>query len=68
MFFVLAYILWWAMDQISFGELTNEMGGFIGICIEAVFTIAYIVVFVVLDNNWVDIFSWISALHTEIKW
>ncbi len=56
------------MDQISFGEFTNEMGSIIGIGVELIFAIGYIVVFVVFDNNWVDITSWISALHTDIKW
>lgn len=68
MFFVLAYILWWIMDQISFGEFTNEMGSIIGIGVELIFAVGYIIVFVVFDNNWVDIASWISALYIDIKW
>ena len=65
MFFVLAYILWWAMDKLSDGEFTNEMGALIGVCAEIVFAVFYIGVFVVFDNNWVD---WISAFHIDIKW
>jgi hypothetical protein len=67
MFFVLAGILWWIMDKTSDGELTNELIDF-GVGIEVYFAAFYIAIFVVLDNNWVDIASWISALHIDIKW
>ena len=37
------------------GEYTQELGGLIGLSVILVFTIIYIVIFGVYDNNWSDI-------------
>ena len=57
MYIVLAILLWCIIDKVSGGEFTNELGTIGGIFFEFIFLIVYIIVFVVLDNNWVDIFS-----------
>lgn len=56
MFFALFFLLWGALDAMSDGEFTNEMGGvFIGAPVMIIYCIAYIVLFAWVDYNWVDL-------------
>lgn len=57
MYIVLVIVLWYAIDLISEGELTEELGCLIGLAIIAVFTIVYIIMFVFCGWDWTDIFS-----------
>ena len=66
MYFVCLGIIWFILDVISGGDLTNEMGGFfVGLPITMVYTIVYLILFVVEDYNWIDIFHSISF---NFKW
>ena len=62
MYIVLVGVIWKALEVISGGELTEELGGIVGLIIILVFTIIYVILFVFCDYNWVDIFneSWIK--------
>lgn len=56
MYFVLAALLWYAIDKFSDGEFTEELGALMGLIIEIVFGIVYVVLFCVYpDWNWIDI-------------
>lgn len=58
MWFVIMGIIWFLLDKIFSGELTEEMGGCIGMVILLIFTIIYCIIFVYPYNvNWVDIFN-----------
>ena len=67
MYFVCGSILWWIMDVLWQGEITNELGGLIGVFVLLVYTIVYIVMFVVGDLNWIDVFNGTKSIHTGIK-
>lgn len=65
MYLALTGILWKGLEVISNGELTEELGGVVGMIIMLVFTIVYVLVFVFCDYDWIDIFngqyeSWIK--------
>jgi hypothetical protein len=68
MFFPLSLILWWIIDKTSDSEFTQEIGGFIGVIIELLFLVVYIIVFGVFDVNWIDIFNGVSIPGIKIKW
>jgi hypothetical protein len=69
MYIVLAVLLWWIIDKVSNGEFTNELGTLGGIFFEVAFLIAYIIIFVVFDNDWVDIFSSFKNINLpDITW
>ena len=58
MWFPCAIILWGLIHFFSGGEFTEELGSLVGLFIEIIFTIIYIIVFVwPIDLNWVDIFA-----------
>ncbi len=51
------------------GEWTNELGTLIGLFVEFIFLVVYIIVFGVFDNNWVDIFSSLKNITLpDITW
>ena len=61
MLFPLCGFIWFIMEWAFDGEYTQELGGLIGMFVLLVFTIIYIVIFGVYDNNWSDInFDWIK--------
>lgn len=64
MWFVMITITWNLIDYIWNGEFTNELGGLIGVLILAFVTLIYVVLFGVIDYNWIDIFS---SVHNFIK-
>jgi hypothetical protein len=65
MYIVLAVLLWLAIDKLTDGEYTHELGTLGGILIEIVFTIVYIILFAFYpDWNWVDI----GINLPDIKW
>lgn len=41
-------------------EYTEELGGLVGFFVIIIYTIIYIVFFMILDFNWIDIFKKIS--------
>lgn len=38
-------------------DFKEEIGGIVGLFVSVVYTIIYILIFVVFDNNWIDIFK-----------
>jgi len=57
MYWVLLAIIWGGLHFFSGGNLTEELGGLVGLRIVYIFTIIYIVIFCVFpDLNWIDIF------------
>jgi hypothetical protein len=67
MYFVTAGLLWFIMDKMSNGELTHELGGVFGYGVMAIYTIVYIIMFVLVDYNWIDIFHSISNYTFSIQ-
>lgn len=65
MYFVCYGFIWFLLDLFSGGELTNELGGFIGLLIMFIYTIIYIILFVFVDYNWIDIFH---SMSLNVKW
>ena len=69
MYIVLAIILWRLMDKIWDGEYTEELGGVGGLFFEFIFTLIYIIIFGVFDNDWIDIFKGVNTLGLlNITW
>ncbi|MCK9575611.1 MAG: hypothetical protein WC979_01120 [Candidatus Pacearchaeota archaeon] len=62
MYFVTSGIIWFILDIISHSDLTHEIGGIFGMLVEFIWLIVYIVVFVVFNNNWIDIFHAIPRI------
>jgi hypothetical protein len=50
-------LIWKVLEVISNGNLTEELGGLVGLMIIIVFTIIYVILFVFCDYDWVDIFE-----------
>lgn len=68
MYIVLATILWFVIDKLTNGEYTHELGSLIGIFIEFIFAIIYMILFCFYpDWNWVDIGN-IDFVMPKIKW
>ncbi len=65
MYFVCGWVLWWLMDIIWQGEITNELGGLIGMLVIVIYTIIYIAVFWVGNCNWIDVFQ--GHYHINLK-
>lgn len=64
-YLVLTVLLWKGLEVISKGELTEELGGLVGLAVILAFTVIYVFIFVFYDYNWIDIFngqyeSWIK--------
>lgn len=59
MYFVCVALFWNTLAWISDGELTEEIGGLIGIFLVIILTIVYIWLFAWGPNdwNWIDIFN-----------
>jgi uncharacterized RDD family membrane protein YckC len=67
MYFVTAGLLWFIMDIIGGGDYTKELGGVIGATIMVIYTIVYIVLFVIGSYNWIDIFHSFKNFTLDIK-
>ena len=67
MYFVTAGLLWFIMDIIGGGDFTQELGGVIGATIMVIYTIVYIVLFVIGSYNWIDIFHSFKNFTLDIK-
>lgn len=63
MYFPIIIIYWYLLKILSRGECTNEMGAIVGFFGVAITTIIYIILFGVLDYNWIDIFK---SIHFNI--
>jgi len=70
LYFPLALALWWLMDKLSDGQITNNdlVGPLPGITIEIVFLGIYIVMFAVFDLDWIDIFNGMRVPDITFKW
>lgn len=82
MYFVTAGLLWFLIDIMSGGDFTQELGalknnvtrlkedhirGLVGVLAMIVYTIVYIIMFVFVDYNWIDIFHSISNYTFSIQ-
>jgi uncharacterized RDD family membrane protein YckC len=67
MYFVTAGLLWFIIDIIGGGDYTKELGSVIGATIMVIYTIVYIVLFVIGSYNWIDIFHSIKNFTLDIK-
>lgn len=47
-------------------EYTTELGGVVGLFVFLVFTVLYVIFFVWIDHNWIDIFRWIYDLGVTL--
>ena len=69
MYFVVIVVYWYLLDKLSDGEYTNELGGLIGLLGVGVITIVYIILFGVMDWDWINIFKGISPIEwLKLKW
>jgi hypothetical protein len=59
-------ILWKIIDVMSNGEFVEELGTLVGYLIIIVYTIIYVILFVWVDYNWIDIFH--SIRDGVINW
>lgn len=59
-------LLWMVIGALSNNELTEELGSLGGCGIIVIYTIIYILLFVVFGLNWVDIFH--SQINIDLKW
>ena len=62
------FLVWYVTDKMSDGEFTQDLGCLIGVFIQLIFLIVYIVIFAVYDNDWIDIFKGISLPDITFKW
>ena len=61
------FIMWFLIDKLSNGEFTNELGAIAGVFILIIYTIFYIIIFGVCDNNISDIAS-IDIPNITFSW
>ena len=59
-------ILWKIIDVMSNGEFVEELGTLVGYLIVIAYTIIYVILFVWVDYNWIDIFH--SIRDGVINW
>lgn len=62
MYFVVIEVYWYLLDKMSNGEYTNELGGLIGLLGAGVITIVYIILFGVMDWDWINIFRGVNPI------
>lgn len=62
MYFVVIVVYWYLLDKMSNGEYTNELGGLIGLLGAGVITIVYIILFGVMDWDWINIFRGVNPI------
>jgi len=65
MYFILGAILWCSFPE----DYRFELGMLMGYGVMIVYTLLYIVLFVFIDYNWIDIYHWVVSSHKfEINW
>jgi hypothetical protein len=62
MWFVVIGVYWYLLDKISNGELTNELGGLVGLLGVIIITIVYIILFGFMDWDWINIFRGVNPI------
>jgi hypothetical protein len=62
MYFVVLVVYWFLLDKLSNGEYTNELGGLVGLLGSAVITIIYIILFGIMDWDWINIFRGVNPI------
>lgn len=62
MWFVVLVVYWYLLDKLSNGEYTNELGGLVGLLGSAVITIIYIILFGIMDWDWINIFRGVNPI------
>jgi hypothetical protein len=67
MYFVVIMVYWFLLDKLSDGEYTNELGGLVGLLGSAVITIIYIILFGIMDWDWINIFKGINPTNLDLK-
>ena len=67
MYFVTAGLLWFKTDRISKGDLEKELRVKVNSVVIFFYTIFYIIMFVLIDCNWIDIFHSISNYTFSIQ-
>ena len=69
MYFPIMYLIYLLIDKLSGSQYTTEIGAGIGCLILIVATIIYVVIFVIIDCNWIDIFCSIRDINfSKINW
>lgn len=71
MYIVTCGVIWFLMDKLSGGNMTQEMGGLFGMLIMVLYSIAYLIVFCIYpDLNWIDIFNGVYKINFQgwFKW
>ena len=61
MYLLLSGGIYLFMEWVSDGDWTNGIGSMAWVLVQCFFTIAYIIVFVWIDLNWIDLVRWIGA-------
>jgi|LakMenEpi03Aug12_release.lakeMendotaPanAssembly.Ray.scaffolds.fasta_scaffold184329_3 hypothetical protein len=67
MYFVTVGLLWFITDKITIGDLEKEIRVKVCQIVIFVYTIVYILMFVFVDYNWIDIFHSIKNFTLDIK-
>jgi len=62
MWFVVIGVYWYLLDKISNGELTNELGGLVGLLGVIIITIVYIILFGFMGWDWINIFRGVNPI------
>jgi len=57
---IMYVVIFWIILAILGEEYTTEIGGLIGCGVIVVYTVIYVILFVVIDYNWIDIFETIK--------
>lgn len=60
MYIIILGLLLWVLGD----EYTSELGGIVGMLTILIYTVAYIVLFVIVDYNWIAIVVWVSKNTT----
>lgn len=68
MYFVCVAAIWGIMEFGWKGEITQEIGGLIGMFVIIIFTIIYIIFFVLAGYNWCDFSVNWAAVAGWFKW
>jgi hypothetical protein len=67
MYFVTAGLLWIITDRINKGDLEKELRLKVIYVVIFIYTMVYIILFVIGSYNWIDIFHSISNFTIDIK-
>lgn len=67
MYAILYAVIWNIIDFASNEEFTKEMGVLVGCFFMLVYTIIYVILFVWIDYNWIDIFNIVYSFSINLK-